>query len=550
MVEIDQILKHASKCLDTNKMRQGLSIVLLVCSIFFTLSYVFVGFGNPMDPYYWIMQFRDYSANFMTCGTAFIGHLISLIFGEKLVMFRLFSWLLVSLSVILPYCILLDKEKQKQGVIYLAIGFFFLGYGTFAEFSPGTMTVFLTSLLVIVWSKFIQKPSIGKIILLSTFSAMAIICRFPSILIIPVMILILCIDAFVQERPFKQSIWHVFVYVFCVLLLTIIGYWILGANIYNLSHTLSVAQSDTHSIYEMITALWKELPRLLMYLAVIITIVSAHKACLTKIPEYIKWVWVVLLSIGFALFYKQYVGYKVWYNSQMHEFLACISIALLLRLIMFHEITKEQRIELIGILLLCVMVPMGSDTVWMKLFPVFVCLLPYLAANYIHLSYNCKYLFVIGIVLSYFVLRAYVCNPIGNVKMWQNQCTIENIPIYKGIFVSQADKDRVDNYMGLSKAYSGENNIAFGNDAVLFGYLTNTPIPNEIQRFFFDEKDVTQINSVNQYVLHNYPNTIFYMADFSGGKSCAVDSIMYADGYEKCVDIQYGHIYKLVNDYE
>ena len=122
---------------------------LLILGAFYTLWFVFAGFGNHQDPLYWLYKYEHLQGGWMAAGTLLTGGLIVKLFGAQLLPLRLFGWFCVVAAILLPFFCLVPKEKRRdcRYWVVLVVTFMLMGYGAFQEFSPGTLSVLLLSAL-------------------------------------------------------------------------------------------------------------------------------------------------------------------------------------------------------------------------------------------------------------------------------------------------------------------------------------------------------------------------------------------------------------------
>ena len=132
-----------------------LSISLLAFTLSWLLWYVFAGYGNPMDPFYWLYKYQSLESGWMSVGTILTGGALVRLFGAQLLPLRIAGWACVVAAIVLPYCALLNREQRLNNLHWLALAFGLMGYGAFQEFSPGTLTVLLLSA---IWVSATKSP--------------------------------------------------------------------------------------------------------------------------------------------------------------------------------------------------------------------------------------------------------------------------------------------------------------------------------------------------------------------------------------------------------
>jgi len=73
--------------------RHILSIGLLILALAYTLWFVFAGFGNHLDPLYWLYKYEHLEGGWMAVGTLLTGGAVVRLFGPELLPLRLAGWL-------------------------------------------------------------------------------------------------------------------------------------------------------------------------------------------------------------------------------------------------------------------------------------------------------------------------------------------------------------------------------------------------------------------------------------------------------------------------
>ena len=165
-----------------------LSVGLLLASLVWALWFVFAGFGNHQDPLYWLYKYETLEGGWMAVGTLLTGGALVRLFGAQLLPLRLFGWLCTTAAVALPYCCLLDREKSRANLHWLALTYLLMGYGAFQEFSPGTLSVLLLSALWVTAVRSNGNPRWDM--LTAVLLGLAISVRLPNILALPVLLLL------------------------------------------------------------------------------------------------------------------------------------------------------------------------------------------------------------------------------------------------------------------------------------------------------------------------------------------------------------------------
>lgn len=394
------------------------SIILLLFTLGWSLWYVFAGFGNPQDPLYWLYKYEHLEGGWMTVGTLLTGGLFVRLFGVHLLPLRIFGWLCTTAAIALPYCALQDREGRRDNLHWLALAFGLMGYGAFQEFSPGTLSVLLLSLLWVTQSPIVL--------------GLAVAVRFPNILALLVLL------------PLwkKKSLWKVPVAVFTAGVIYLLGAFLLTPA------PMDPAMSS-HGIGDMIVKLWenggKAAGYALMWLGVVaIPLITNYRLPITKYQFPI-----LGIIVGAMLFY--YVSYATpvhqWYNIDLTYFISvgCLMLAVL-----------TKRKELLFGAAICVVASLGTDTAWLKLFPVSLCLLPVAAGTYEPKMRT--YLFPVLVGLTAVTMVRFCKNSIGNYDL-SKATVVSSVAPYEGIRVQENDERRMSRYKQDFDSLTTENPV-------------------------------------------------------------------------------------------
>ena len=350
----------------------------------------------------------------MTVGTVLTGGLIVKLFGAHLLPLRIFGWLCTTAAIALPYCALQDREGRRSNLHWLALAFGLMGYGAFQEFSPGTLSVLLLSALWVTQSPIIL--------------GLAIAARFPNILALLVLL------------PLwkKKSLWNI-----PIAALTAGVFYLFGALL--ITPAPLNPSMGSHGVWEMITKLWenggKVFGYVLMWLGVLAipslsSSAAAHLTAKLRInPSFLTPL--LGIFIGAVLYYYIYFVPPThqWYNFDLTYLISvgCLVLALM-----------TKRKELLFGAAFCLVATLGTDTAWLKLFPISLCLLPVTAGAYE--SKIRAYLFPVLVGLTAATMVRFYVNSIGNYNL-SKATVVSSVAPYDGIRVQEYDERRLNQYI-------------------------------------------------------------------------------------------------------
>lgn len=386
-----------------------LSIGLLVGALAWTLWFVFAGFGNHQDPLYWLYKYEHLEGGWMAVGTLLTGGAIVKIFGAQLLPLRLFGWLCTMTAIALPYCCMLTKEQRRDNLHWLALAYMMMGYGAFQEFSPGTLSVLLLSLLWVTQSPIVL--------------GLAVAARFPNILALLILI------------PLwkKRSLWNIPIVAVTAGVVYLLGWWLVTPA------AADASMMTSHGLQTMMSKYMDKAPLLIGMLFVSTGVLAIgylrdrlrikHSAPLVGL---IVGAALVFFLIGTTKPYQ-------WYNTDICYLISALCLVLTIAPLLLHSFTPSL---FVGVAFMAV-ATLGTDTAWLKLFPALLCLLPVAAVYYA--PEKRVYLWTLLAILCIFVASRMSTNSIGQSDLTK-ATTFASVAPYKGIAIQPAEQERLMQY--------------------------------------------------------------------------------------------------------
>ena len=422
--------------------------VLLAAALVWSLWFVFAGMGNHQDPLYWLNKYHDLCGGWMVVGTILTGGAWVRLFGAELLPLRLLAWACVVAAIVIPYCSLLTREERRNHIHWLAVAFVLMGYGAFQEFSPGTLTVLLLSVLWVLSARSseigareseisnLQSPISNSLPLWGScwgLSAivlgLAVAVRFPNILALLVLL------------PLwrKRSLWCVPVALVTYGAVQLLGYWFV-------TPAYMPSGMGSHGLNRMVGMLWEKGALLMGYVVAWIGLLMAGKAISRVLPE--RWSRVGMVGCGIVagvllVYYVSYVpSPRQWYNIDLTYMVS--ALCLVLGVLSFSDSgltasavsqafsRSHSASGLLSGALLLLVASLGTDTAWLKLFPVVLCLLPVAG---VRLSPQMRrYMWPALMAFAIVVAARMTTNSIGKCDLRQAD-TVATVSPYKGIRV-------------------------------------------------------------------------------------------------------------------
>lgn len=468
-----------------------LSVILLLFGIGWSLWYVFAGFGNPQDPLYWLYKYRTLECGWMAIGTILTGGALVRLFGANLLMLRIAAWSTVAAAIVLPYCCLLTKEQRRNNIHWLGVAFAFMNYGAFQEFSSGTLTVLLLSM---IWVSAVKSSVTNPRwqILTAVLAGLAITIRFPNILVLLVLL------------PLwkKRSFWLLPIVVLSAGLVYLIGYTLITPV------SMDPAMGS-HGVGEMITELWERGAVLLLYLLMWVGVMA-----LGRYSQVIKDKYQFIIGVVIGALLSYYVSYAIpswkWYNIDLTYMISAGCLVMAFGCLPVGNINPKFDITdcrlPIGAIILMV-ATLGTDTAWLKLFPSVLCLIPVAAVQYDKTMR--QYLFAVQLILAVTVMIRFSINSVGSSNL-----RVSNRPSQVAPYTHIRITDKEEAWMQQIKADytwlkdsvndSEVRVLALGRNMHLIRAITgcNAAVYNEFWSNIFDS---VYTNKYEQYIEEQHP---------------------------------------------
>ena len=521
-----------------------LSVGLLGFTLAWSLWYVFAGYGNPMDPFYWLYKYQSLESGWMSIGTILTGGALVRLFGAQLLPLRLAAWLTVVAAIVLPYCALLNREQRLNNLHWLALSFGLMGYGAFQEFSPGTLTVLLLSAIWVCTAKSLHITHYTLHILTALLAGIAVSVRFPNILVLLVLI----------QLWRKRSLWLVPVAAASAGLVYLLGYWFVTPAYMD-------AAMGSHAIPDMISKLWVNGAKVLGY-----ALLWLGVWCVGQLPEKIKslnaklstlnWHIIIGIIMGAVLCYYVTFVPKIhqWYNIDLTYM---ISVGCIVWALMTHQTSDIKHNTLyIGVAILMV-ATLGTDTGWLKLFPSAVCLLSVAATRYEQPMRQYLYPALLGFTAA--VMMRFSVNCIGDYNL--RHCTVgATIAPYEHIDIRPVDEAQLRQYkadydsLTITYNQSPITIIALGQDMHRIRAVTGCQAArfNEFWSNIFDSVYTAKYREIIQAerpIVFCSFSPKFKTKKTYKDKQSALEQMLRAEGYREIDRSEYKYMIYIPSEY-
>ncbi len=465
------------------QIKQWISWGLLFSALAYSLLWVVCGGGNIKDPFYWMAKYSALESSWMTCGTIAVGYLWMLLFGKTIFSLRVLGWLCTTVAVALPYVMLLDKEQRRANLHWLGLTYWLVGYGSFQEFSPGTLSVLqLSALMCMLVSEKHSSVNGNHSMVIGLIIATLVLIRFPNILAVGVLA-VWYVWRFREEGLKTNFLKQAAIGIGTAAVVYAMG---IVCWYYCMNHgtTAPVAQ---HTIEKMVQMMGENGYRLVADVA--LWGAFGFGLWLAGRAQKAVWQWLIAVATGGLMLYYVIYAFPAsqWYNIDQSYLI--VSLVLFLAVVLIYQRGKHDlpMSELWLSLLMMSVASLGTDTGWLKLFPALLCLLPWWAS---YVQWPCRQRYVLTamlIITTLFVVR-FSTNAIGRHNIFKEN-TWGQTSIMHLTRISDEENARMLQMEKDYAIYSRQGKVYGVGDALhMFRAMTRCeqPVRNEFWSNIFD----------------------------------------------------------------
>ena len=314
----------------------------------------------------------------LTWLTALIGHAWASIFSDSLLSFRLLNYFVTESIVLIFYFVYFYRKDFLQFSRY-ALTAIILTVATSSNiFGYGSSSLLCLIILFVCLHKFSSNPNFIYVVVCGFVSIMAMLVKFPNIVIIPVFFILLGVFTFVKygkSALSTKNTWFFLIKIYmiyglsCLFALSVFFVLFMSPFDYysNVTDKLSaLSHSDaTHSTSKIYTNYMRDAIAIAKYMGVIVMMLIAYNlsANYLKIKR-----WLISLALFLVYFYYIYINntgdYNFGYSLQITAF-----TLFFLFVFLYHSYEERNFTHLFIIFTISVLLFMpaiGSDTGLLK----------------------------------------------------------------------------------------------------------------------------------------------------------------------------------------
>lgn len=513
-------MKHNSNTDKTYSLKSNfnisIKILFLLFLFFYSVSFCFWSRGNN-DIYYWLNMYSEPCNSMLTCGTYVVARWWCDVFGYNVLSVRILSFLCNFTALTLP-ALLYHKSTffEWKNLIWYGLAVILMGYGTFNEFSPYSISFLLLSATISII--LLCEHSIKNSIILGLLSALVTLCRFPNFVIFFIVFAYIITSVYKNNYSLRNVMLNLISYILSYMVLLTGFYLISGFNPLNIIESINYSKDETHTFSVLLERMGKHGFQIFSYCG-IITLLFVLSTINIK-ETFFRVIIQILGCIGLLLTFYYNIGLREWANWNLHYFISALCICfVLLGAWMLYE--KNHKISSLHIVLstFVMFVPaIGSDVSFFKLFPNVLVFLPLVGY-----SVQKEYIFNMStyamlVMLILFSLLCYSknnfskCQP-GDKKTFMKMCYYDDNPyVLQGVCISKSDRAYIDtllsDYTVYSSSVNNKNLIFYGDWAHYAHEITNTSAMYH-SNFFMDKNDSIQLKNVFD-IVNLYDNIVLF----------------------------------------
>ena len=470
---------------------------ILISSITLSIFYIYHGLGNLIDQFYWFTLMKDPMDYPMTIGSFYIGKIWSYLFKESIVSFRWLKWIFEISSILLLYIVTYNKTVKNK-ITILAFSILLVGSGWQNEFSPTVITNFFICLQVYLFIKYRNTNLIKYLIFLSICSSLSILIRFPNI--VSVVILFFFILILDIKKKYIHSILYVvlslvlYYVILCIVYNTIVPYEIIFSSV-------SRASGNTHTFFSMINGYIWDFPIFFPMVCVCLFFLQVNDFINSKVTSTKnKFILFFCLFFLFCFYFLKSVGFHKWNNTLLLLLLSAYIISnILVKIYVSKKNNNKNNIVIfILIILMSFVATAGSDTRYLKLYPLLLFFYP-LINNIEDQSFDRTRIINFAILLC--TLLCYIFNPLTLTKPHTliEEKYESNIPVLKSLKITSTDKLIIEEIC-KDATLTDSKKVVYGNLAYFVTYISEERIKLGSKDYWQDFNDTIFVNKcINEF---------------------------------------------------
>jgi hypothetical protein len=220
--------------------------------------------------------------------------------------------------------------------------------------------------------KFIQKNNYYNLVLLSVFSGLSVLSRFPNVVIIAFIIILFCVNTFINKKKGEKWFLKLILDNIIFLIITFLTIFLVNLFVNNQINVLeneltTPITSDSHSLYILLSTYWRHITEIFGYITLFTTliIVISYFIRLQQTSKFTPFLYGVLfISLFSWVFTHSYFLFNI-------SFILTSYLVILILIGSYEELKSEQTYKFgilaLSIFLFSLISASGSNTGLLKM---------------------------------------------------------------------------------------------------------------------------------------------------------------------------------------
>lgn len=497
---------------DIEKYQFILGALILMFSIIFSYNYINYGLDFT-DSFFYINSIKD-AKNFpLWIGTTAIGKFTAYSIGSDLIHFRFVNWMSYILAAVLPFFSLIPLSKLKNNLHVLAITIFCLNLLSFNVFGIDGLSILFVSINSIFILRYFKNRQFTDLLFTSLFSAIVIAVRLPSIIIVPIFIVLNGVNIYFKKPDKTFSLIFLkstFLYIILTIVILTFFYLLTFQRlnfIDDIVKSFKTSSNQSYSLNEIFRNYLLGFIKLIEYVGFVFMILAVSNFSYYKVLGKFRYV-IQIGLLAIVLIYLKYALYIDWYLFKPSHFISAISIVTICYLIL-SDIKKHNTSNISELLLISLVnltLIFGTNTGLLKLAPILL-----IFASLYFVIYEIKLSSFNKVLVSIITLFMILLKPISIYEDAPRKTLTARSSISKlsDIYTSPQRVNFLNDVMKNYNLSLHNNNIVFwGRRSHIFHYITSTST-NYKNSFWMLPDDSLEIKKAKKMIEISRPIIFF-----------------------------------------
>ncbi len=505
--------------------------VFLVISILYFFSSIFYGLDFT-DSFYHLNQ-ALYPANDIYLYPFFLSSVIIKgiigFVGPEIIHLRFLNSLMLFFSILIPFFIIKIKKPREEVLFYIACGLFLFAPFNVNILGYDSISIFILSLIFSLSVLYLQKANLYVLLLLALGCSVAVLIRFPNILVVPTVLSVIGISGKIQIGHFAVKPAALFLGLSILFVLS--GFSMYYSNFGEFYG--ATANSSSHDLKMLFYNYFRHGLKMFLIIFLILGGYFTFKKVGDKVSKYIVYA-------GAGLFFIILFGLFVIrskYSQDYSLFLTSLALSIVIVSIIQNrkDLLNIQNLVLFVYILFLFINPFGSNTGLLKATSLFL-LLPFVL-SFLNFKPEPYWMLILIVLLPFSLIeKLSMTYEDKGIPALDTTVNINSLNIIKTTGTRAAFLENIDAEIKELK----KNNVQvyfYGDKSHIFHYLYPETSMN-INSFFQPVEELIYYPQIEQQIRGHDRVAIFVIEAYPGNEASVVyplEEKLLNDGFEKLV---------------